>query len=89
MGARVALTLVGARVALTLVYGDRLVLAADSGRLPANARLGELQTPVISILFRLDYSVTLLHGGSRNEETRSITNRVFNVEQTEETQEHR
>ncbi len=31
-------------------------------------------------------SVTMLHGGSRNEETRSITNRVFNVEQTEETQ---
>ncbi len=27
--------------------------------------------------------------GARNEETRIITNRVFNVEQTEETQEHR
>ncbi len=69
--------------------GDGLVLAADSGRLPANARLSELQTPVNSILFRVDYSVTLLQGGSRNEETRSITNRVFNVEQTEETHEHR
>ncbi len=69
--------------------GDGLVLAADSDRIPANAGLGELQTPVNSILFRVDYSVSVLHGGSRNEETRSITNRVFNVEQTEETQEHR
>ncbi len=42
--------------------GDGLVLAADSGRLPANAGLGELQTPVISILFQVDYSVTVHTG---------------------------
>ncbi len=42
--------------------GDGLVLAADSGRLPASAGLGELQMPVISILFRVDYSVTVHTG---------------------------
>ncbi len=57
--------------------GDGLVLAADSGRLPANTGLGELQTPVNSILFRVDYSVTV-HRGARNEETRiDINSRLY------------
>ncbi len=54
--------------------GDGLVLAADSGRVPSNAGLGELQTPVNSILIRVDYSVTIasrrLHGRARKHGTR-------------------
>ncbi len=41
---------------------------------------------------KIDILHYMCHGcarGSRNEETRIETNRVFNVEQTEEAQEHR
>ncbi len=60
----------------------------------ANGELDALTLPqqnqiISKLTVCVSICVTLLHGGSRNEETRSITNRVFNVEQTAETQEHR